>query len=190
MAAKQGSVHRLKVTLREVRPSVWRRIEVSSDVTLGRLSGILEAAMGWLGGHLHAFDVAGTIYGIPDPDWEVTALDEGRFRLGAVLPWVGSTMRWDYDFGDGWKHDVVVEAIGPPELGMEYPVCLKGRRACPPEDCGGPWGYGELLQLLAAPDLEDPDDRRGWVGPYFDPARFDQREATTAMRSPRPLEGW
>ena len=85
MASKQGSVHRLKVTLREVRPPVWRRIEVPSDVTLGQLSGMLEAAMGWLGGHLHLFDVAGITYGIPDPDWETTDLDEGRFRLGKVL---------------------------------------------------------------------------------------------------------
>lgn len=190
MAAKQGSVHRLKVTLREVRPPVWRRIEVSSVVTLGRLSEVLEAAMGWLGGHLHAFDVAGTRYGIPDPDWDTADLDERRFRLGAVLPRVGSKMRWDYDFGDGWKHDVVVEAIGPAEPGVEYPVCLKGRRACPPEDCGGPWGYEELLQLLADPDREDPDDRRGWVGPDFDPAHFDPEEATEEMRSPRPLEEW
>jgi hypothetical protein len=190
MAAKQGSVHRLKVTLREVRPPVWRRIEVPSDVTLGKLSGILEAAMGWLGYHLHAFDVAGTRYGIPDPDWDTADLDEGRFRLGAVLPWVGSKMRWDYDFGDGWEHDVVVEAIGPPGPGVEYQVCLKGRRACPPEDCGGPWGYVEMLQLQADPSLEDPDDRRAWLGSDFDRAYFDPEEATEEMRSPRPLEGW
>jgi hypothetical protein len=113
MAAKKGSVHRLKVALRGVRPPVWRRIEVRSDVTLGQLSGILEAAMGWEGHHLHLFDVAGTRYGIPDPEWELNFLDERRFRLGAVLPWVGSKMRWDYDFGDGWEHDVLVEAVGP-----------------------------------------------------------------------------
>ena len=85
---------------------------------------------------------------------------------------------------------MVVEAIGPPEPGVEYPICLKGRRACPPEDCGGLWGYEELLRLLADPGLEDPDDRRGWVDPHSDPAYFDVEETTAAMRSPRPLEGW
>jgi len=190
MAGKRGSVHRLKVTLREVRPPVWRRIEVSSDLTLGELSAILEAAMGWLGGHLHRFDVAGTAYGIPAPDWEVDCLDENRFRLGEVLPRVGSELRWDYDFGDGWEHDVVVEAVGPAEPGVEYPRCLKGRRACPPEDCGGVWGYQELLELQADPGLEDPDDLREWLGPDFDPAYFDAAETTEAMRAPRPLAGW
>lgn len=190
MTTKRGSVHQLKVTLRQVRPPVWRRIEVRSEVTLGELAALLEAAMGWLGGHLHAFDVAGTTYGIPDPDWDTADLDEGRFRLAAVLPSVGLKMRWDYDFGDGWEHDVVVEAVGPREPGVEYPVCLAGRRACPPEDCGGPWGYRELLQLLADPSLEDPDGRREWVGSYFDPSHFDPAEATAAMRSPRPVEGW
>lgn len=185
MAGKWGSVHRLKVTLRGVRPPVWRRIEVPSEVTLGELAALLEAAMGWLGYHLHAFEVDGATCGTPDPDAPPEELDEGRYRLGGVLPSAGSKMRWDYDFGDGWEHDVVVEAVGPPEAGVEYPICLAGRRACPPEDCGGPWGYQELLQLLANPSLEDPDGRREWVGPDFDPVCFDPVEATAAMRSPR-----
>ena len=146
-----GSVHRLKVTLRSVKPPVWRRIAVPSDLTLGELSPLLEAAMGWLGGHLHLFDVAGMTYGTPDPDWGTDDLDEGRFRLGDVLPTVGSRMRWDYDFGDGWQHNVVVEAIESLAPSVEYPRCVTGRRACPPEDCGGPWGFQELLEANADP---------------------------------------
>jgi len=187
MAGKQGSVHRLKVTLREVRPPVWRRIEVSSDVTLGQLAALLEAAMGWESYHLHAFEVAGATYGMADVDPPPDELDEAGYRLSEVLSSAGSKMRWRYDFGDNWEHDVVVEAVGPPEPGVEYPVCLAGRRACPPEDCGGTWGYGELLQLLADPTLEDPEGRREWLGPDFDPAYFDPAEATAAMRFPRPF---
>ena len=87
-------VHQLKVTLRQVKPPVWRRIVVESDLTLGELAPVLEAAVGWLGGHLHVFDVGGTRYGTPDPDWGMDDLDENRFRLGDVLPKVGVKMRW------------------------------------------------------------------------------------------------
>jgi hypothetical protein len=186
---RRGSVHRLKVTLRMVKPPVWRRIVVPSDLTLGELSPLLEAAMGWLGGHLHLFDVAGMTYGTPDPDWGRDDLDEGRFRLGDVLPSVGSKMRWDYDFGDGWEHNVVVEAIGQPETGVEYPVCLAGRRACPPEDCGGPPGYEHLLKVLADPGHADHEELRAWTPLNFDPSHFEPVEATAAMQSHRPLEG-
>jgi hypothetical protein len=184
------SVHQLKVTLRMVRPPVWRRIVVPSEITLAELAAVLEAAVGWLGGHLHVFDVGGTRYGTPDPDWGNDDLDEGRFRLGDVLSEVGSKMRWDYDFGDGWEHDVLVEEIGPLVSGVTYPTCLTGRRACPPEDCGGPWGYENLLQALADPDHPDHEDLREWAPPGFDPTRFDIEETNQAMRSPRPLDGW
>jgi hypothetical protein len=184
------TVHQLKLTLREVKPPVWRRIVVESDLTLGELAGVLEAAMGWESYHLHAFEVGGTRYGVPDPDWDMDDLDENRFRLADVLPKVGMKMRWEYDFGDGWEHDVLVEAIGPPERGVEYPLCLAGRRACPLEDCGGPWGYADLLVALADPDHPEHEERREWAPPGFDPARFDLEQTKQAMRSPRPLGGW
>jgi len=184
------TIHQLNVTLRQVKPPVWRRIVVESDLTLGELAAVLEAAMGWLGGHLHVFEVSRTRYGTPDSEWPSDDLDENRFRLGDVLPDVGTKMRWDYDFGDGWEHDVLVEAISELEPGSEYPVCLAGRRACPPEDCGGPGGYAELLEALANPNHPDHEQLREWTPLDFDPGGFDEEETTTAMRSPRPLEGW
>jgi hypothetical protein len=184
------TVHQLKVTLRAVKPAVWRRIVVESDLTLGELAAILEAAMGWLGGHLHVFDVAGVRYGTPDPDWGMDDLDENRFRLDDVLPKVGMKARWEYDFGDGWEHDVLVEEISLRKRGAEYPVCLTGRRACPPEDCGGPWGYADLLEALADPEHSRHEELSEWTPPGFDPAHFDRDETTEAMRSPRPLGGW
>jgi len=184
------TVHQLKITLHSVKPPVWRRIVVRSDVTLGELAPILEAAMGWLGGHLHVFDVDGTWYGTPDPEWGRDDLDENEFGLGQVLRAVGSRMRWDYDFGDGWEHNVAVEKIIPAESGVEYPVCLTGRRACPPEDCGGPWGYADLLAALADPADPDHEHLRDWAPLDFDPALFDLEETNLAMQSPRPLEGW
>jgi len=91
---------------------------------------------------------------------------------------------------DGWEHDVVVEEIGVAEPDVDYPICLAGRRACPPEDCGGPWGYSNLLDALADPSHPDHEDLREWIAPGFDPAHFDIREANAAMRSPRTLERW
>jgi hypothetical protein len=173
-----------------VKPPVWRRIVVRSDTTLAELAAILEPAMGWLGGHLHVFDVDGIWYGMPDPDAPSDELDENGYRLGDVLTTIGARMRWDYDFGDGWEHDVVVEGIGPPDTSIEYPVCLAGRRACPPENCGGPLGYADLLAALADPGHAEHEDFKEWAPPDFDPDFFDIEEANLAMRSPRPLAGW
>ncbi|NIA26109.1 MAG: plasmid pRiA4b ORF-3 family protein [Gammaproteobacteria bacterium] len=184
------TVHQLKITLRSVKPPVWRRILVKSDMTLGELAPVLEAVMGWLGGHLHVFDVEGTWYGSADPDWDSDNLDENKYRLSEVLPSVGDKMRWNYDFGDGWEHDVLVEKIAGVDPGAALSVCLAGRRACPPEDCGGPPGYADLLAALADPRHPEHEELRRWAPSDFDPASFDVEDANLALRSPRPFEGW
>ncbi len=190
MTSKPKSVHTLKITLREVKPPVWRRMVVDSYIRLDALAGLLEAAMGWYGGHLHQFETTGARYGEPDPEWGDDMIDERKARLADALPNVKSKLRWDYDFGDGWEHDVVVEAIGPPPAGVSYPLCVAGKRACPPEDCGGVWGYGDLLEALADPSHEDHADLTEWAPSGFDPEHFDVDETTEAMRTGRPLEDW
>lgn len=184
------TVHRLKITLRGVKPPIWRRIEAASDATLGDLSPMLEGAMGWYGGHLHAFDVDGTHYRRHDPEWETRGLDENKYRLGDVLRAVGAKMTWDYDFGDGWRHNVLVEAITPAESDLTYPLCIAGRRACPPEDCGGPWGYAGILEAWRDRQHPDREDLLAMVPPGFDPARFDLHQAQSALRAPRPSFDW
>jgi len=190
VATQARTVHRLKISLREVKPAVWRRIEVPSEMKLSKLAATLEAAMGWQGGHLHAFVVGRQRYGVPDPDWPSGELDERKVTVAEVLPFVKAKLRWEYDFGDGWEHDVVVEAIEPRQEKTRYPVCRAGQRACPPDDCGGPGGYEDLLEALA--DLNHPshDELAEWVPPGFDPERFDLDETNAALRSPRPLPGW
>jgi Plasmid pRiA4b ORF-3-like protein len=184
-----ATVHRLKVTLRSVKPPIWRRIEVESDVTLTELSDLLEAAMGWMGGHLHTFEAAGVTYERPDPDDGISrrARDESEHRLGEVLTAVGAKMRWDYDFGDGRQHGVEVEAIDPIDPAAEYPRCVAGRRACPPEDCGGPWGFQELLETIADPSDPRHEELTEWLPLDYDPGEFDPDDATEEMRMPRPL---
>jgi hypothetical protein len=164
---------------------------VVSDIRLPELAGTLEAAMGWMGGHLHAFDASGTTYEVPYEEGFSSRLarDERKARLHQVLPDVGAKLRWDYDFGDGWTHDVLVEAIAPRAGGATYPRCLAGRRACPPDDCSGPWGYTELLEALD-PLHPEHAERAAWVPGGFDPEVFDLEEATEMMRSPCPLQGW
>ena len=186
------SVHQLKVTLRGVRPPVWRRIVVASDTPLSELAIVLEAAMGWMGGHLHAFDAGAVVYEHLDPDNDFgggfrRTVDERTVTVADVAATPGSKLRWDYDFGDGWQHNIVVEAILPADPTIAVPACVGGRRACPPEDCGGPWGYADLLDALADPDHERHDELPEWLPPGFDPAAFDADEATEAMRHPQPL---
>ena len=175
LSAVPKSVFRLKVSLRDVKPPVWRRLEVDARTTFGELHDLLQTAMGWLDYHLHEFEVVGQRYGDPglleDPD----VLPESRVRLGDVLG-PSARFRYMYDFGDNWLHELVVEKALEPRPGVAYPRCVGGRRACPPEDVGGPWGYAELLEVLADPRHPDHDQRRRWAGEGFDPERFDLAE--------------
>ena len=169
-----GSVHQLKVTLLDTKPAIWRRVLVDGRGTLDQLHEVIQAAFGWLNYHLHEFEVGRTRYGIPDPDddWGEPPRDERRTRLDAIAG-VGSSFRYTYDFGDGWEHGVVVEKILPSTADIAVPACIDGRRACPPEDCGGTWGYRELLEILADPTHPEHDERREWLGREFDPESFE-----------------
>lgn len=184
-----ATLHRLRITLRSVKPPIWRRIEVASDVTLAELSDLLEGAMGWMGGHLHAYEAEGVTYERPDPDDGLSrrAKDESDHRLGEVLGAVGAKMRWDYDFGDGWQHNIVIEAIEPLDPSVGYPRCVAGRRACPPEDCGGPWGFQELLHAISDPTHPRHEELTEWLPVDYNPDEFNPDDATEAMRSPRPV---
>lgn len=180
--ATSATVHQLKVTLRRVKPPVWRRVVVPSDLSLAKLSRLLELTMGWYGGHLHAFEADGVSFGVPDLDWGDRLRDERRARLADVLPGAGAKMRWDYDFGDGWEHDVVVEAILDRDPKVRYPTCIAGRRACPPEDCGGPYGYADMLDALRDSRHPSHEEFRDWVPPGFKPSAFDLAGTDSLLR--------
>ena len=171
--AVPASIHQLKVTLQGTRPPIWRRLRVPSDVTLATLHGILQAAMGWEDSHLHRFRVGGATYGDRGVLGGVVDRSERAARLDQVAPSDQSTLWYEYDFGDGWEHALVVEAVQPSEPGVRYPVCVAGKRACPPEDCGGPWGYGELMAAIGNPANPGHADLLAWLGGPFDPEAFD-----------------
>lgn len=180
------AIYRLKVTLRGTKPPIWRRLEVPGTVTLHKLHDIIQAAMGWYDCHLYEFSAGDRRYGVPDPDWgDSEVRSSRRVRLRDVAPAVGTTLLYEYDFGDDWEHSVLVEHVGPPEPGQTYPVCLKGRRACPPEDCGGVWGYARLLEVLRDPTDPEHEETKEWLGRPLDPEAFDLEAVNRRLRAGR-----
>lgn len=173
MAKKQ--IYQFKVTLRGIRPPIWRRFQVADDLTFYELHCVLQDVMGWYGGHLHAFDLGD--FQITDAETLVDGWtdgeDEQKAKVKKYVRQEGQKFGYEYDFGDSWEHEVLLEKILPMEADAIYPRCLKGKRACPPEDCGGAWGYEELLEILADPDNPEYKEYMEWVGGEFDPEEFD-----------------
>jgi hypothetical protein len=175
-------VYQFKVALKDVKPPIWRRIQVPSTYSFWDLHVAIQDAMGWLDCHLHEFrikDINGQrlSFGIPDEDDFDDILPGWKHKISKFLSLASPTFEYVYDFGDDWRHKVELEAVLVAEREVHYPRCIKGKRACPPEDCGGPWGYEELLQILADPKHEGYEDMKAWVesmkeGP-FDPEAFD-----------------
>jgi hypothetical protein len=159
---------------------VWRRIVVRSDTTLPEFASILEATMGWAGYHMHMFEANGICFGQADMDME-SIIDEQTITVEQVLPQPKSKLRWDYDFGDGWEHDIIVEAIDSPDDMKRYPYCVAGKQTCPPEDCGGIPGYENLLRVLANPSDPEYKDLFAWTPEGFDPNVFDLSEINEAL---------
>ncbi len=150
------------------------------EVTLAELHAVVQVGMGWTDSHLHEFEVEGVRYGIPDPDWDTEVLPEGRAPLFRIAK-VGSRLRYLYDFGDGWDHDIVVEQVLAAEPEGRYPRCVAGRRACPPEDVGGPWGYEDFLAALDDPAHPEHQQWTEWIGAGFDANQFDLAEVNEAL---------
>lgn len=169
--AADSELFQLKVTLRDVsKPPVWRRVLVPATMTLGELHEVIVRAMGWHGGHLHVFSDGMAEYGMPDP--ELGHQDEDSIELDEVLSGPGDRLSYTYDFGDDWDHDVKLEKVLPPDAAATVPACLAGKGACPPEDCGGAWGYAELKEAIADPAHEERQELLEWLG-LDDPADFD-----------------
>jgi hypothetical protein len=147
----KSKTYRLKVSLRGSRPPIWRRLEVDAGVTLAGLHDILQVVMGWTDSHLHQFRRGTTYYGPPDPEMGMERENERRVVLHQVLRRPQDRIVYEYDFGDGWEHDVVLEGIGEAD-GTKPPTrVLAGKRACPPEDVGGIWGYYRFLEAIQDP---------------------------------------
>jgi hypothetical protein len=179
-----GPRYRIRVELRGVtEPSVWRRLEVPAELNLGQLHEVLQDAMGWDNYHLHVFDDGRSEYGSSDS--ELGHRDEWAVRLSQVLAGVGDKLGYTYDFGDGWDHDITLEALLPADPGVTGAVCVEGAGACPPEDCGGEGGYQRLKEILADPRAAEHDDMLDWLGldsgDEFDPHLFSTEDVNQIL---------
>lgn len=180
------SVFQLKITLRYIKPPIWRRVVVPDNLLLGDLHYVIYPAMGWGGYHMHTFRFGG---GFNPVEYAMTQIlkdccsgvrSEDTVFLGQVIKRKGQTFSYEYDFGDSWQHEIKVEKILPFDPSMRLPVCLDGQRACPPEDCGGVPGYYDALDALS--DASTPEQRqlREWLGGYA-PEQFNLDESNRRL---------
>lgn len=175
---------RLKATICDIKPAIWRRLEVPADLTLHGLHNCLQATFGWTDTHLHEFEIAGVSLAPPDPDSFEEHLDSRKQPLWELEGKVDG-FTYTYDFGDGWEHKIEIEAWANAEEGVKYPRCTAGARHCPPEDCGGSGGYADLLEALADPAHEEHETMKEWVGSYFSPEQFSLSRANGVIRNVR-----
>jgi hypothetical protein len=193
MPKDRKSVYQLKVTLLHSQPPIWRRFQIESGVTLDRLHHMLQAVMGWTDSHLHGFR-------LPQPGQRgtrrrllpVESADEKATRVGDLLRRRKDWFVYEYDFGDGWEHEVLLEEVVPRSSSARYPRVLTGRGACPPEDVGGLPGYYHFLEAIKDPKHPEYEDMTEWAGKDFDPAGFDVQEVNRAFHGgwgPRRLNG-
>jgi hypothetical protein len=189
---KQVGGYQFKITLLGTQPLVWRRFQVP-ECTLGELHHVIQMVMGWEEAHLHQFIVGKQYYGMVEGDMSdmgLEMLDETCFKLRDLIPPTVRSWRavYEYDFGDSWEHELVLEKRLAAAEFPGNPLCLEGAGACPPEDCGGVWGYSELLEACknkgpkADPDDESYDERLDWLGDDFDPAEFSLKEVNQTLK--------
>ena len=188
----EPAILRLRVQLRYIEPAIWREIEVPGEYNFWDLHVAIQDAMGWQDSHLHAFRVGegrnAVTIGVPDPDGfdDAPVLPGRKVPVRQYLEKPGQRVQYDYDFGDGWEHDVVLQEVAERRPRLKYPWCVGGARACPPEDCGGPPGYEELLETLSDPAHPEHASMLEWLGGPFDPEAFDP----DAVRFDDPKKRW
>ena len=181
-------VYQLKILLIGSKPDIWRRLRVPGNAKLGWIHAVLQVAMGWTNSHLHHFLTAEARYSDPRHNedrglGEEPDRDEAKATLEQVVPDQGAQFGYEYDFGDSWEHEITVENILPPDAqAATVALCLDGARACPPEDCGGVWGYADLLKILKNRKHPEHESTTEWLGRPFDAEAFDAAKTNMWLR--------
>lgn len=190
-----GKVFQFKITLLNTHPQIWRRILVPARYSFWDLHVAIQDAMGWLDYHLHVFQMqdkhsnSNTQIGIPNDDRfedDEEILPGWQIPIADYFDDVGVRSLYEYDYGDSWIHQVVLEGILLKEKGQKYPGCIAGARACPPEDCGGIPGFQDLLKIIANPKHEEYDETMTWLGGQYDPAEFNPKK----VKFDNPRKRW
>ncbi|MFA5848871.1 MAG: plasmid pRiA4b ORF-3 family protein [Bacteroidales bacterium] len=172
------TLYQIKITLKHTNPKVWRRVLVLSDMLLSDLHEVIQITMGWTDSHLHRFVKNRTYYTAkPEDDDPMAAMRNVVYKglhVSALLKEEKEKIVYEYDFGDDWEHELVLEKISPVYEKLNYPICIAGKRCCPPEDCGGPWGYTDMLEVLKNPEHKQYQHYIDWLEGDFDPEYFDK----------------
>lgn len=179
--------YQIQIALKGSKPKIWRRILVPSDLLLSDFHKVIQTTMGWTNSHLHQFIKNRTFYARRMPDdytWEeLNNVDYKEIKISDLLKKEKEKIVYEYDFGDSWEHEIILEKILPIDEEKKYPVCLTGKNNCPPEDCGGIWGYSDLLEILKHPDHEEYEEYSEWLGEDFDPKYFDKDKINKMLRT-------
>lgn len=182
-----NDIIQLKITLQGTKPPIWRRVLVDKTTTFEQLHHIIQIAMGWTNSHLHEFDING--YRIVEPNEEFDAdfgsenIDSATVTLDSIISDTKEKFVYTYDFGDSWKHQIVVEKFLPRDTKTKYPICIDGKLNCPPEDCGGIPGFYNLLDIIGNKRHPDRKEMLEWLGGQYDAEHFDKDEINLQLAS-------
>lgn len=180
-------IYQIKIALRGITPEIWRRILIPSDLLLENFHQIIQTTMGWTNSHLHQFKKGRKEYSVKyaeDDTWEELGhidYKSKKLRISKLLIKENDKISYEYDYGDSWWHDIILEKILPLDDKTKYPICLSGKMNCPPEDCGGIWGYAEMVEILKQPDHEEYKSYLEWLGEVYDPKYFDIDDVNLAL---------
>jgi len=181
-----NKIYQIQIALKRFKPKIWRRLLIPSDLLLSDFHKVIQTSMGWTNSHLHQFIKNRTFYTVKMQDddlWdEMDNVDYKEIKISDLLKKEKDKIVYEYDFGDGWEHDIILEKILPPDNDTKHPICLTGKMNCPPEDCGGIWGYSDMLEILKDPDHEEYESYIEWLGEEFDPKYFDKDEVNELLR--------
>lgn len=169
-----NDIIQLKITLKGTQPPIWRRILVDKSITFSQFHYIILTTMGWDGEHLYEFKVNGSRIGEPHIDGGGKLIDASKKYIGSVISDTKVKFEYTYDFGDNWEHLIKVEKFLPKDENVKYPICIDGELNCPPEDCGGVWGFYDLLETIKNKKHPEHKDMLEWLGGKYDPEYFDK----------------
>jgi hypothetical protein len=181
------TTYQIQIALKGSKPKIWRRVLIPSDMLLSDFHYVIQVVMGWTNSHLHEFIHHGISYTEPHDEMldDLDAVDYTEIRTSDLLEKEKDTFIYEYDFGDSWEHQIVLEKVLPATGDTQLPVCLEGKMNCPPEDCGGVWGYAELVEILKQPEHEEYESYIEWLDGEFDPEYFDKDAVNQALRGMR-----
>ena len=185
------NILQLKITLKGIRPPIWRRVEVKDDITFYELHHVIQVTMGWWNAHLFEFKVGNYRIGITEDDWDTEdTIESKEIVLSKVVDTEKMKFRYVYDFGDWWEHEIVVEKISPSDKNKNYPTCIGGKRNCPPEDVGGIPGYMNMLEIIKDKNNPEYEDMMEWLGEEYDPEEFDLEETNGEVQFIIKTKNW